>query len=330
LSVNQDDGRLMLTGADIQSADGARSVGGGMVTESRMMTGRQILDKAQGLEKRGHTKTAEGLRKLVSSNVKSSDGRYHGTAEQGRGLLADETASITEKQSYDGKSAETYVRHGSDVSWFDTSSDRQGRTVRKGDEVTVGDHASYGDSTTLTGGTFIRGAAQMAMDGNPLLVSEISRSGLSRAERDTERLQVAGSVAADLSTLISRKGSSRDISSTEGSVGGKIPFTEIGVSTSKGYQTADEYDVHLGARRYNEVLKQAEQGASGRGVTRENIDRYVAQQLQTAVKEDVAYFEKHGQWSYGAFGVENRLKEQFKPGKKGPDPTKSGIDGIKG
>jgi plasmid maintenance system antidote protein VapI len=332
LSVNQDDGRLMLTGAEIQSADGSRSVGGGMVTESSMMTGRQIMDKAGELEKRGHSEAAEGLRKLVNGRVASSDGRHHGMAERGRGLLENETATFSEKQSYDGRTAETYVKHGSDVSWFDTSSDRQGRTVRKGDEIAVGDHASYGDSTTLTGGTFIRGAAQMAMDGNRLLVSEISKPGLSVAERNTERLNVAGAVAADMGSLVRRTGASEDYSSAGGSIGAGIPGTKIGGAVSAGYNSRDTYDVNLGAHHYNDVLKSAEKDAAARGLNKTDSDQYTADRLQAAVQNEVRYFEEHGKWSYGATGAGARAVDAVKDivKKNELDPTKGGVDGIKG
>jgi hypothetical protein len=304
LSVNQDTGDLMLTHGEIQSADGSKTVGGGMVTEQRTLSSRQILDKAGELEKRGHVEAAEGMRRLVSGSVTSSDGRHHGTAERGRGLLANESATFIEKKSYDGKVAETSVKHGTDVSWFDTSSDRQGRTVRKGDDVDRGDHVSLGNTVKLDDGTHIpsQSAAQMALEGKPLLVSQISRQGLSGNERDAQRLAVAGAVADGMGSLIKRSGSSQDYSRADGSLGGNIPGTKIGGSVSAGYNTTDTYDSSLMAQHYNEVLKSAYNDATSKGLNKHDMDALASERLQGAVREEVKYFEKQGKWSYGATG----------------------------
>jgi hypothetical protein len=332
LSVNQDDGRLMLTGAEIQSADGSRSVGGGMVTESSMMTGRQIMDKAGELEKRGHSEAAEGLRKLVNGNVASSDGRHHGMAERGRGLLANETATFSEKQSYDGRTAETYVKHGSDVSWFDTSSDRQGRTVRKGDEADIGDHSRLGNTVTLDDGTHIpaQSAFQMAMDKNPLLVSQLFKPGLSDAERTSERINVAGSVAEGMSSFISRAGTSEDYSGVEGALGGSLGV--IGGSVRAGYNTTDRYNVNLGTQHYDKILSSAEQEAASKGLNEADTKSFATDRLQEAVLNEVKYFEKHGKWSYGTTGIAGRAVDAVKDSvkKNNLDLKRGGVDGIKG
>jgi hypothetical protein len=303
LSVNQDTGDLMLTHGEIQSADGSKTVGGGMVTEQRTLSSRQLLDKAGELEKRGHVEAAEGMRRLVSGSVTSSDGRHHGTAERGRGLLANESATFIEKKSYDGKVAETSVKHGTDVSWFDTSSDRQGRTVRKGDDVDRGDHVSLGNTVRLDDGTHIpsQSAAQMALEGQPLLVSQISRQGLSGNERDAQRLAVAGAVADGMGSLIKRSGTSTDYSSVEGSVGSP-KFMGFGGSAAAGYRTTDDYNSSLMAQHYDEVLASAHKDAVAKGLNKHDEDELAAQRLQGAVREEVAYFEKHDKWSYGATG----------------------------
>ena len=333
-SVNQQTGQLMMTGARKQTADGSIEYANGVKTVSRTMTAPQILDKADQLEKMGHVATAQGMRNMVSPDAVSSSGT-HGTAKAGRGILAHESAKLQEVRSFDDKLATVGVQHGSRSEWFDTASDRQGATVKKGNEVhignntTVGNNEQHGDSYTLKDGSFYQGAGQMAMDGESALVSQISKPGLTAAQRDTERLQVAGSVANDMQTLIKRGGQSQDVSSVDGSKGLKILGT--GASLSKGYKTADSYDVNLGAQRYNEVMKQAEKEALAKpGATRENTDKYVAQRLQGAVKEDIAYFEKHGAWHYGAAGVEARAIDAMKPSEKGPDVKRGGVDGIKG
>jgi uncharacterized protein YdbL (DUF1318 family) len=292
------------------------------------MSGRQILDKAGDLQRLGHTEAAEGLRKMVSSDVVSSDSKITGGAEQGRGLLANETAKFMEQTSYDGKFATMSMEHGSRVSWYDTSSDRQGRTVRKGDDIDRGTHVKEGSTYTANDGSFYQGAAQMALDGNPLIVSQISKPGLSEQERDTERLQVAGAVATDMASLIRRSGRSEDYSRAEGSVGAKIPGTSIGGSVAAGYQTADAYDANLGAHHYNEVLKAAHQeAATHKDWSKADIDKFTSQKLQSAVQEEKKYFEENGKWSYGATGAALRVAKKLTGGAGGNDGAEE-YDGM--
>jgi hypothetical protein len=308
-----DDGNLMMLGASYQDGTGSFRVHDGMITESGTMTGRQLLDRASELEKRGHVEAAAGMRKLVGRDVVSSDGRHHGTAGRGRGLLANESATFMEKKSFDGKSAEIGVRHGSDVSWYDTSSDKQGRTVDHGDHMRVGDtidrgdHTTLGNTVTLNEGTSLpaQSAAQMALERKPLLVSQITKPGISNDERDAQRLAVAASVADGMGSLIKRSGSSQDYSGLDGSVGGKV--FGFGGAASTGYRTTDQYDSSLMAQHYNEVLKTAHHDAVLKGLNKQGTDVLAAERLQGAVKEEVAYFEKHGKWSYGATGGVTRL-----------------------
>jgi hypothetical protein len=317
LSVNQDTGGLMLTHGELQSADGSKILGHGMITRSSMMTGQQILDKADQFMKLGHTEAAEGLMKMVSPNVSSSDGRIHGMAEQGRGLLANEAAKFTEQTSYDNKFGTMSMEHGSAVQWYDTSSDKQGRTIDHGDHVRVGDsvdkgnHTTLGNTITLNDGTSIpaQSAAQMAMGGDELLVSQISRKGLTDKERDAQRLAVAAAVADGMGSLIKRTGTSQDYSRADGSVGGNIPGTKIGGSVATGYNTTDTYDSSLMAHHYNEVLKSAFSDAASKGLNKKDMDAMAAERLQIAVQEEIENFEKHGKWSYGATGGVTRIGE---------------------
>ena len=187
-------------------------------------------------------------------------------------------------------------RHGSDVSWYDTSSDRQGRTVRHGDDVKVGndvrrgdtekigndvtkgdhtrigntvdegDHTTLGNTVTLNDGTHIpaQSAAQMALDGKPLLVSQTTNPKLSQTERDTQNLAVAAAVSDGMGSLISRTGISEDHSGVDGSIGAHIPGTTIGGRASAGARSTDQYSSRLMAQHYNEVLKSADQEAAVR------------------------------------------------------------------
>lgn len=328
LSVNQNTGGLMLSHAEKQSADGKTTWDHGMVTQERTMGGSQILDKAQELEKSGHVEAAEGMRKLVGAGVTSSDGKLHGSAEHGRGLLANESATFMEKRSFDGKTAEVGARHGSDVSWYDTSSDRQGRTVDKGDHTRVGntedrgDHTTLGNTVTLNDGTTIpsQSAAQMALSGKPLLVSQVTKPNLSNDQRDAQRLAVAAAVSDGMASLITRRGTSEDSSGAEASAsaGIGIPGTKIGVggSTSVGYRTSDQFNSSLMAQRYDSVMKSAQEEASAKGMSRADTNVLMSQRLQGAVQEEKAYFEEHGKWSYGASGAAARVGSALK-GNKG-------------
>ena len=142
----------------------------------------------------------------------------------------------------------------------------------------------------------------MALEGKPLLVSQISRPGQSDNERDAQRLTVAAAVADGMGSLIKRSGSSQDYSRADGSLGGNIPGTKIGGSVSAGYNTTDTYDSSLMAQHYNEVLKSAYDAAASNGLNKHDMDALAAERLQGAVREEAAYFEKHGKWSYGATG----------------------------
>lgn len=333
LSVNQDTGGLMLTHGEVQSADGSKTVGGGMVTEQRTLSSRQLLDKADELEKLGHVEAAGGIRRLVSSSVKSSGGHHHGTSEPGKGLLANESATLIERKSFDGKIAETSVRHGSDVSWFDTSSHRRGRTIREGADVDRGDHTSLGSTLKLDNGTHIppQTAAQMALEGNPLLVSQTTKPGRTDAERDAQRLAVAAAVADGMGSLITRRGFSEDYSGVDGSMGAGIPDTKIGGSVSTGYRTSDQYNASLMGQHYNEVLKSAEQEAISKRLSAGDTNVLMSQRLQTAVQEEKKYFEEHGKWSYGATGTAERAGNAIKDSvhlrdMKDIDPKELSID----
>ena len=360
LTVNQDSGGLMLTHGRLQTADGATSLGEGMVTHSRTMTGSQLMDKADQLDKQGHHEAAAGMRGLVGRNVKSSDGKHHGMAAHGRGLLDNESAAYMEKQSYDGKTATVGVQHGSDVSWYDTTSDRQGRTVRHGNDIKIGndlrkgdtvregndltkgdhtrigdtsdegDHTTLGNTVTLNDGTHIDGqsAAQMALNGKPQLVSQTTNPKLSQNERDTQNLAVAAAVSDGMGSLISRTGISEDHSSVDGSIGAHIPGTKIGGQVAAGARSSDQYSSRLMAQHYNEVLKSADQEAAGKGLNRGDTNVMKAQRLQSAVQEEKKYFEEHGKWSYGASAAAGRVANALKPERL--DVSKSGVDGISG
>jgi hypothetical protein len=141
----------------------------------------------------------------------------------------------------------------------------------------------------------------MALEGQPLLVSQISRQGLSDNERDAQRLTVAAAVADGMGSLIKRSGTSTDYSSVEGSVG-TPKFIGFGGSAAAGYRTTDDYNSSLMAQHYNEVLGSAHKDAVSKGLNKHDEDALAAERLQGAVREEVAYFERHGKWSYGATG----------------------------
>jgi hypothetical protein len=251
--------------------------------------------------------------------------------------MSDESATFLEKQSFDGKTAKVGVEHGSETSWYDTTSDKQGRTVdhgdhvREGNTVDKGDHTTLGNTVTLNDGTTIpsQGAAQMALAGKPLLVSQITKPSLSNDERDAQRLAVAGAVAEGMGSLIKRAGSSQDYSGVEGSAGAHIPGTTIGGSTSAGYRTYDQYDANLMGHHYNDVLKSAEHDAASKGLSRGDTNVLMSERLQVAVQEEKKYFEEHGKWSYGATGAVGRAKSVYDH-RNDIDLSKSGTDGVKG
>lgn len=56
------------------------------------------------------------------------------------------------------------------------------------------------------------------------------------------------------------------------------------------------------AQHYNDVLASAHKDAFAKGLNKRDEDALAAERLQAAVREEVAYFEKHDKWSYGATG----------------------------
>jgi hypothetical protein len=103
-----------------------------------------------------------------------------------------------------------------------------------------------------------------------------------------------------MGSLIKRSGSSQDYSGVDGSVGAKA--FGFGGAASTGYRTTDQYDSSLMAQHYNDVLKSTYNDTASKGLNKHDMDALAAEKLQGAVQEEVAYFEKHGKWSYGATG----------------------------
>jgi hypothetical protein len=329
-----DDGQLMVNRVDWQHGNEAGSISGGAMTKTgtwgsggegiyrAVQTAIRADDNSHGnfsmgmagmigektavraereLRQSGKVEEANTMRDFIKN------ARAHHDFKPGRGITSDEALHYRMVQSMDGKTAEIGVRHGTETSWFDTSSDRQGTTIRRGDDIDRGDHVSLGNTLKLDEGTHIpsQSAAQMALGGNELLVSQISKSGLSDSERDAQRLAVAAAVADGMGSLIKRSGSSQDYSGADGSVGAKA--FGIGGSASLGYRTTDQIDSSLMAQHYNEVLKSAYSEASSNGLSKQETDSMMADRLQNAVKEEVKNFEEHGKWSYGATGSITRI-----------------------
>ena len=63
----------------------------------------------------------------------------------------------------------------------------------------------------------------------------------------------------------------------------------------------------LMAHHYNEVLKSAYSDAASKELNKHDTDALAAERLQSAVREEVKNFEKHGKWSYGATGGVTRI-----------------------
>jgi hypothetical protein len=320
LSVNPDNGALMLTHGELQSADGSRSVGNGMVTESKTLNGVQLLDKADELDKSGQTTAATGLRGMVGRGVHSSDGGHHGAAPKGQGLGSNESAVYSERTSFDGKMATVGVEHGADTRWFDTSSHREGTTLQQGDNVRIGsdinrgDHESKGSTYNESQGDKYdsQTAWQQALKADPLLFERITEPGITPQERTNRMHAVAAAISDGMrSAGISRSGQSRDSSRAEVSGGVGIPGTRIGGSTGAAYESSDAYDVNLGTQKHLEALESA-WSKVGPNMDRSQATTAIAQAGQQSAQQEDAYFKEHGSSSYGATAIPGRGVDAIK------------------